>query len=263
MNQATNRQPPIPADAASKVPASARAAARDLLAAGARVERQCERIDDATLIVTGSVIESGGDISRCWISIGEDGLEGDCSCYQRRDCAHIAALLLASPERPPAPAGQTPVRPATPSPSRLIYVLDVDHRGHGRPALFIETWRMTTQHEQTVLSGYELARADRDEQPAYITPEDLRALRRLARRPQPADVPHRARLAFDDSELLGELIDRGVLRLSTAEEPTMVRGSAAPGRVCWKALSDGTQRLEMYRWRPATGCRCRYSRRGC
>lgn len=232
------------------MPASARAAARTLLAAGARVERQCERIDGTTLIVTGRIIEYGGETSRCWISIGEDTLEGDCSCPERRDCAHVAALLLASPESAPAPAGQIQNPPAAPGASRLVYVLDVDCRNNCRGncrgnALYIEAWRITTQGDQTVYSGYELARAGRDEQPAYITQEDLRALRHLSGRPQPATAGNRARLAFNDSDLVGALIDRGAVRLAAADGPVMVRDSAAPGRARWKALADGRQRFEI------------------
>ena len=247
VNQGKNRLSPIPADAPGRLPESARAAALTLLAAGARVERQCEHIDDMTLVVTGRVIESGGEISRCWISISNDLLEGDCSCHQRRDCAHIAAMLLAGPERSGAPAsrppaGQTRTRPFETGASSLIYVLISNSPKH---SAFIEIHRMTRQAEQTAFSGYQLARALRVDQPPYITAEDLSALRCLAQRPQPETADNRARLRPEDSGLLGTLIERGALHLAFPDGAIIERGTSAPGQARWKALKDGRQRFEI------------------
>jgi len=248
LNQAEIRQSPIPADTAGRMPAAARAAASKLLADGARVERQCEQLDDSTLIVSGRVVETGGEISRCWISIDENSLEGDCSCPERRDCAHLAALLLADPE--PARAitgqararGQMPDRSAAPGASRIIYVLVCDPPG---AAVMIETHRMTRQGGKTTFSNYQLVRALRAEQPPYIAAEDLRALRCLAQRPQSDTAGNRARLAPGDSGLLGTLVDRGVLHLAVADGLVVTRGKTAPGRARWKALADGRQRFEI------------------
>lgn len=242
VNHAAKAPAPIPADAADRVPASARAGACALLAAGARVERQCERVDETTLIVTGRIIESDGETSRCWIAVGVDSLEGDCSCPERRDCAHVAALLLAGPASIHTPSSRSPMRRAAPNASTLIYVLVAEPRSD---ALSIETWRMTTQGEQTTFSAYDLARSGRTEQPAYIGPDDLRWLRHLAGRPAAGAAGNRARLGLEDSELIDALVERGVLRWAATDGPVMSRGRVAPGQARWKALADGSQRFEI------------------
>jgi len=213
-----------------------------MLAAGARVERQCEQVDDTTLIVSGRLIETGGETSRCWITIGGDSLEGDCSCPERRDCAHLAALLLADPDPVGTPSGHSQVRQATPNASQLVYVLAADPQ---RNAVFIETWRMTTHAGQIAFSSYELARAGRTEQPAYIGREDLRRLRHLARRPAAEVAGNRAWLGPGDADLIDSLLDRGVLRWAATGDPVMKRAGGAPGRLDWKPLADGRQRIEI------------------
>jgi len=243
---------PIPAAAIATIAPGPRAVAQALLAAGARVERHCEPLDDGTLVVTGQVTDSDNATSRCWIAIDDAGFEGDCSCPQRRDCEHVAALLLADSAPRPQPCASdaeqtdrdTPAATAgAGSRARLALVLHCDAPGG---AVFIDALRLAGRGGRARATPYALERATRDEQPAYIGARERQWLQWMHKRRCPQDSStNRARLQRTDAASLLELAAATPVLIGAPHGPRLQAGEPVAAAAGWAALDDGSQRFDI------------------
>ncbi|GAB4197744.1 MAG: hypothetical protein Tsb002_32150 [Wenzhouxiangellaceae bacterium] len=234
---------PIPESAIAALPPAALHGGQALLAAGAVLECHCESLDDM-VVITGRVSGDDGAAHRCWIGIEDDQLDADCSCSERRDCVHLAALLLqaAGNDSQPEAVERLGVADEINPTATLAIVIDqhgADHR------ITLAALRVAVQAGQQSETPYLLERARESRQPSYINSRQQQWLVRLLQAGELSADGRYIALKPADSLWLPELIADLQCHWRSASSPRLQLQPALTVDCVWQTRADGAQRLQL------------------
>ncbi len=214
---------------------------RALLTAAAVVEVRRGRLDDV-LILAGRVADGDSAEHRPYVTLAGDRLSSDCSCARKRDCEHVAALLLAALEGNAQPAAKTAAVPLAAAEQHLAYLLRLSPSGE---AIAVCPVRVSGVGGQRVTTPFALARLEDSHQPDYIGEPDLVILHQLAAHSEPGEDPAWHHLHPSAHELLAAMIERGHCHWQQVESCALRMGEPLPARADWQLLQTGEQRLRL------------------
>ncbi len=214
---------------------------RALQASGAVIDLRQGRLDDLT-VLTGRVRDGESGPHRVYATVEEGVLDGDCSCSLRRDCEHVAALILAAQAPAPSTPSATAPPASAPSAQSMIYLLRLSEDGE---ELSVCPSRLSPggPGRAPVVTPYALSRLSDPRQPDYVRDEDLAILHDLADRlvsaPDLVWVP----LGTRAHGLLTTLLATGRCHWQSAAGPVLRLADPLVASAQWDLLESGWQRL--------------------
>ena len=211
-------------------------------------------------LVTAVIRGFGRDPVRVYVRVREKPqgvrIEGECSCSQRRNCLHVAAVLLTALEweQPgigsmpgPEHSGESLKEPQATLPSahpaglpRLVYWLAPTP--DGKPGVRVETFAVRGEaggryaEARSYLPGWAL----RGVPPRFLNHEDLAILRDLAGRAPGGQ----ATSSLHDASSVVRILETGRCHLADLSGPLLRPGAARAGCLGWRMDEDGSQTAE-------------------
>lgn len=214
--------------------------ARAMLAAGGLVELRRSRRDDV-LILAGRVGDGDTGVNRPYVTLAGDRLSSDCSCARKRDCEHVAALLLAALEGNAQPAAKTAAAAAMSAAEQyLAYLLRLSP---ARDGVEVCPVRVSAVGGERVTTPFALARLEDSHQPDYLGESDLAILHQLAAHSESDEGPAWHRLHPSGHELLVAMIERGHCHWQQVDSCALQMAESLPASAEWQFLETGEQRL--------------------
>ncbi|HED35838.1 MAG TPA: DEAD/DEAH box helicase [Gammaproteobacteria bacterium] len=227
-----------------------------------------------------SELESSGHISarvndpeqgicQTFISVQKDDseldIDGECSCEQESNCAHVVATLLQllkttdiKPANTPPAAPQTtlsstfsaeqqPEQQPGQSNKQVHYVLSVRaHLGRAHLKLSLKLVsqntpdKVTLNHSSSSSQSYSIP-LSLNNPPRFLQAADLQIFQLLQSEAQPGGLSYF--LPVDNHEIIEQLLSTGRCHWQCAEAPTLTPRSTLAGRWHWQQLTDGSQQL--------------------
>ncbi|AKS41104.1 DEAD/DEAH box helicase [Wenzhouxiangella marina] len=212
--------------------------------AGAVSRLRQGRVGDS-VVLTGVVSDAEEAVYRVYVDVSDAGVEGDCSCARRRQCEHVAALVLtaraglARPERPAAVEARSPV--ARSSQQRMVYLLRLSE--DGRELSVCPSRRSLDDSGEPVATPYALSRLEDARQPDYIGEDDLRILHELADRMAGALDLVWSPLGPRSQGLLRAMLATGRCHWNEVGGPVLSEGEPVSAHLHWQVLPSGYQVL--------------------
>jgi len=221
---------------------------RALHAMGAVSQFRAARLDQA-VVLSGRVADGTDQSFSVYVSLDDQGLDGDCTCQLGRDCEHVAAVVLAAIDvgRQSASASEATREPGPGRKPRLagnqsmIYLLRLSADGE---ELSICPSRVSTGKagEPLVTTPFALSRLEDSRQPDYVQDEDLAILHALADRVGEASDLVWYPLGPASQQLLREMIATGRCHWETVKGPVLSLAEPLIATVDWQLQGSGYQR---------------------
>jgi len=183
-------------------------------------------------------------------------IEGECTCSQRRNCLHVAAVLLKALEweQPDVGSpllaghegasgtgpGAEPPEPEAAGLPRLVYLLSPNLGAE--PGVRIETFavRGGLGAASREARPYTPAWALRGVPPRFLSEADLTILRDLASK----SAGERGAAPVYDGASLGRILGTGRCQLAALTGPLLRRAGSRTARLRWRMGEDGSQATE-------------------
>lgn len=210
-------------------------------------------------LITGLLQQSADRPLRIYVRIGREGnrssIQGECSCEARRNCAHVAALLLQAVEESQTPAGRETRETASPFPrspspestgsrQEMLYRLILDN---DELSVETRTARRLGKQSHEIGGRFDPAGANSPIPPRFLHASDLALLRTLDRSPRNQDTQLPSLTGSGSASLFEALLGTGRCYFGEIEGGRPLRqGEPRRLEMEWQADRYGHQRMQ---WR--------------